>query len=151
MSISHAAPDSLASAEAAFRREHPRYDDTAVLEDLRRTDFARLDRGRHVYLDYTGAGLYAESQLSEHFKLLRENVFGNPHSINATSAASTELLERARGRVLEFFRASPEECGPANGLRHERLRPTRESGRTVSASGWGRRRPAPEPQARWPE
>ena len=36
-------------------------------------------------------------------------MFGNPHSINPTSAASTELVERARAYVLEFFNASPEE------------------------------------------
>jgi len=80
-----------------------------VLADLRRSEFARLDAGGHVYLDYTGGGLYAESQLREHFELLRGGVFGNPHSLNPTSAASTELLQRARARVLEFFRASPAE------------------------------------------
>ena len=74
-----------------------------------RSDFARLDAGGHVYLDYTGAGLYADSQLSEHLELLRASVFGNPHSLNPTSAAMTELVERARAAVLEFFRASPEE------------------------------------------
>ena len=97
------------SAEAAFRRDHPGYAETAVLDELRRSDFARLDRGGHVYLDYTGGGLYAESQLREHMQLLQSGVFGNPHSINPTSAASTELVERARAYVLEFFNASPEE------------------------------------------
>jgi molybdenum cofactor sulfurtransferase len=82
---------------------------TEVLNELRRAEFTRLDAGGHVYLDYTGGGLYAESQLREHFELLRGDVFGNPHSVNPTSAASTELLERARTRVLEFFRASPQE------------------------------------------
>jgi molybdenum cofactor sulfurtransferase len=79
---------------------------------LRRTEFARLDRGSHVYLDYTGGGLYADSQLREHLQLLETGVYGNPHSINPTSAASTELVERARASVLEFFRASPEEYVP---------------------------------------
>jgi len=83
--------------------------DTATLEALRRSDYARLDTGDHVYLDYTGAGLYADSQLSEHLALLRSSVFGNPHSLNPTSAAMTELVERARASVLDFFRASPEE------------------------------------------
>ncbi len=64
---------SQAEAEAAFRRAHPRYEDTTVLDELRRSDFARLDTGGHVYLDYTGAGLYADSQLSEHLELLRAN------------------------------------------------------------------------------
>ena len=83
--------------------------DTAILEELRRSDYARLEAGDHVYLDYTGAGLYADSQLAEHLALLRSGVFGNPHSLNPTSAAMTELVERARASVLDFFRASPEE------------------------------------------
>src|SRR6266540_5134573 len=100
---------SLAEAEAAFRRAHPRYEDTTVLDELRRSNFTRLDTGGHVYLDYTGAGLYADSQLSEHLELLRASVFGNPHSVNPTSSAMTELVERAREAVLRFFRASPDE------------------------------------------
>jgi selenocysteine lyase/cysteine desulfurase len=83
--------------------------DTATLEELRRSDYARLEAGDHVYLDYTGAGLYADSQLADHLALLRSSVFGNPHSLNPTSAAMTELVERARASVLDFFRASPEE------------------------------------------
>src|SRR6266568_1491257 len=96
-------------AEGAFRRAHPRYSETTVLDGLRRTEFARLDAAGHVYLDYTGAGLYADSQLREHLELLRSNVFGNPHSLNPTSAAMTELAESARAAVLNFFQASPEE------------------------------------------
>jgi molybdenum cofactor sulfurtransferase len=40
---------------------------------------------------------------------LRHNVFGNPHSLNPTSAAMTELVERARAGALDFFRASSDE------------------------------------------
>jgi molybdenum cofactor sulfurtransferase len=97
------------SPEAAFARAHPGYARTRALDDLRAAEFARLDRGGHVYLDYTGGGLYADSQLREHMELLRDGVFGNPHSINPTSAASTELAEHARASVLAFFNASPEE------------------------------------------
>jgi molybdenum cofactor sulfurtransferase len=83
--------------------------DAAVFDELRRSEYARLDAGGQVYLDYTGAGLYAESQPAEHVALLRDRVFGNPHSLNPTSAAMTELVERARAAVLEFFGASPDE------------------------------------------
>jgi molybdenum cofactor sulfurtransferase len=100
---------SLEETEAAFCLAHPGYADTTALDDLRRSGFARLDAGGHVYLDYTGAGLYAESQLNKHLDLLRANVFGNPHSLNPTSAAMTDLVEQARESVLEFFHASPEE------------------------------------------
>ena len=84
-------------------------DTEAVFDELRRTDFARLDAGGHVYLDYTGAGLYATSQLDEHLELLRQNVFGNPHSVNPTASAMTGFVESARDAVLRFFRASPDE------------------------------------------
>jgi molybdenum cofactor sulfurtransferase len=103
-----AAPDA-AAAEAAFLRRHPDYPATAAVDELRRTEFRRLDAGGHVYLDYTGAGLYAESQLAEHVELLRSQVLGNPHSASPTSAAATELVERARAAVLAFFGASPDE------------------------------------------
>ena len=109
MNVTSPETQSLDAAEAAFRQHHPAYADTALLDDLRRSDFARLDRGGHVYLDYTGGGLYTEAQLREHLRLLKDGVFGNPHSINPTSAASTDLVERARASVLDFFRASPEE------------------------------------------
>ena len=81
----------------------------ALLVELRRSEYARLDRTGQVYLDYTGAGLYAQSQLDEHMALLRDGVFGNPHSVNPTSTVMTELVERAREAVLTFFGASPEE------------------------------------------
>jgi len=109
MTIAYADAGSIETAEARFRAEHPRYADTAVLDELRRTDFARLDRGGHVYLDYTGGGLFASSQLHTHMRLLESDVFGNPHSINPTAAASTELVEHARAYVLDFFDASPDE------------------------------------------
>jgi selenocysteine lyase/cysteine desulfurase len=80
-----------------------------VFAELRRTEYARLDAAGHVYLDYTGAGLYADSQIDQHLALLRSGVFGNPHSVNPTSAAMTELVEQARAAVLAFFKASPKE------------------------------------------
>lgn len=80
-----------------------------MFEELRRNEFGRLDLTGQVYLDYTGGALYAESQLLEHFELLHRYVFGNPHSINPTSQASTELIERARADVLSFFAAHPDE------------------------------------------
>ncbi len=92
-----------------FLQKYPAYKNTQAIDDLRKSDYARLDAGEHVYLDYTGGGLYAESQLQKHQQLLRENVFGNPHSTNPTSIAATHLVERAREYVLKFFNADPDE------------------------------------------
>lgn len=101
--------DGMDAAFAAFRKAYPAHDATRKLDALRATDYARLDRQRQVYLDYTGGGLYAESQLREHLALLDNGVFGNPHSKNLTSMAMTDLVEHAREYVLRYFNASPEE------------------------------------------
>ena len=76
--------------------------------ELRRREFSRLDQLGHVYLDYTGAGLYAESQVRAHAEYLCHSVLGNPHSRNPTSQASTLKVEEAREKVLAFFNADPE-------------------------------------------
>jgi molybdenum cofactor sulfurtransferase len=99
----------LAQAEADFRRRYPQYEQTAKLDELRATDYARLDTQAHVYLDYAGGSLYAESQLRDHLALLNEHVYGNPHSKNLTSVAMTNLVERAREYVLRYFNADPDE------------------------------------------
>lgn len=93
----------------AFLKSYPTYPTTHIIDDLRTTEYARLDAGGHIYLDYTGGGLYAESQLRRHSKLLAEHVFGNPHSSNPTSQAATRLVEHAREYVLKFFNADPDE------------------------------------------
>jgi len=92
-----------------FLRSYPTYPTTHIIDDLRATEYARLDAGGHIYLDYTGGGLYAESQLRRHSRLLAEHVFGNPHSGNPTSQAATRLVEHAREYVLKFFNADPDE------------------------------------------
>jgi len=93
----------------AFLQKYPTYKQTESIDELRKKDYARLDAGEHVYLDYTGGGIYAESQIRKHHQLLQENVFGNPHSSNPTSLAATEMVESARNYILEFFNADPEE------------------------------------------
>ena len=80
-----------------------------MFDELRRTEYARLDAAGQVYLDYTGGSLYASSQVREHVALLEGSVLGNPHSVNPTSSVSTALVESARSAVLAFFGASPDE------------------------------------------
>ena len=93
----------------AFVDRYPEYRDTEKLDDLRRTEYGYLDEHGHVYLDYTGAGLAARAQYRAHADRLSHALYGNPHSVNPTSEASTELVERARARVLAHFNAAPDE------------------------------------------
>ncbi|MBI5961655.1 MAG: aminotransferase class V-fold PLP-dependent enzyme [Chloroflexi bacterium] len=100
--------DDLKKAFAEFQQAYPTFD-AESLAALRAKEYARLDELGHIYLDYTGGGLYAESQLAEHMNILRGGVYGNPHSNNPTSVAATRLDEHARAYVLEYFNADPEE------------------------------------------
>jgi selenocysteine lyase/cysteine desulfurase len=86
-----------------FNATYPEYAATARLDKLRATEYSYLDEGGHVYLDYTGAGLAAQSQLLAHTARLRAGCYGNPHSDNPTSSASTRLIEQAREAVLRFY------------------------------------------------
>jgi len=94
---------------ADFLKKYPTYASTAKIDELRATDYSRLDRAEHIYLDYTGGGLYAESQVRKHQQILLENTFGNPHSSNPTSIAATHYVESARAYVLKYFNADPDE------------------------------------------
>jgi len=94
---------------AGFLSAYPGYRRTAPLDRLRSTEYSYLDADGHIYLDYAGAGLPAQSQLTGHTERMRGRCFGNPHSENPASVASTELIERTRLAVLAHFNASPEE------------------------------------------
>lgn len=94
---------------ADFVQKYPTYDKTHDIDELRDRDYARLDRTGQIYLDYTGGGLYADSQMRLHQQVLAEHVLGNPHSSNPTSLAATRLIESTRATVLQFFNANPTE------------------------------------------
>ena len=93
----------------SFLQKYPSFVKTSAIDELRRRDYKRLDESGQVYLDYTGGGLYAESQVKKHQQMLLSGVFGNPHSSNPTSRRSTELVEGTRESVLRYFQADPAE------------------------------------------
>ena len=95
------------AAYTTFLTAHPGYDAAAV-DALRATDYGRLDTAGHTYLDSTGAGLYAISQVERHHAVLADGVFGNPHSHNPSALAATAHVERAREAVLSHFNADPD-------------------------------------------
>jgi selenocysteine lyase/cysteine desulfurase len=95
---------------AAYRRfleRFPEYQTTEAIDALRASEYSRLDRDGHIYLDYTGGSLYAESQVRAHADLLAGGVFGNPHSGTLSSMASTGIVEETRRHILRYFQAPP--------------------------------------------
>lgn len=103
--------DQAAEVESyeAFVRCYPEYSATSKLDELRLSDFSRLDAQGHVYLDHTGGGLYAATQVRRHLHLLLDSVLGNPHSSNPTSLHTSRLVESCRHRVARFFNACEDE------------------------------------------
>ena len=97
--------NTVSAAFAEFLEGYPEYATTGDLDALRATDYRRLDEQGHVYLDYTGGSLYAESQVRAHLALLGTCVLGNPHSASPTSSDTTRLVEDARRAVLDWFNA----------------------------------------------
>ena len=94
---------------STFLATYPSYEVTRVLDELRAREYARLDAQGQTYLDYTAGSLYATSQIERHLALLREGLFGNPHSTNPSSSLTLQLVARVRREVLRFFNASPDE------------------------------------------
>ncbi|KAH9925703.1 PLP-dependent transferase [Amylocystis lapponica] len=99
--------DSTAAAYKVFLKEYPEYQLTWILDALRRSDFARLDRSGETYTDYMGGSLYPESLIRVHTGFLHRNILGNTHSVSNTSKLSAACANEAREAVLSFFRAPP--------------------------------------------
>ncbi len=101
--------DSMKLAYQKFLEANPSFESTRVLDDLRAEDYGRLDRLGQVFLDYTGGGLYSDSQIRDIAELLEAGIFGNPHSDSPASSATTALVEETRESVLRYFNAPPDE------------------------------------------
>lgn len=88
-----------------FLQAQPDYASTIALDELRQREYGRLDASGQAYLDYTGGGLHAASQVQAHADLLNAQVFGNPHSASPSSIDMTRRVESARASVLAYFNA----------------------------------------------
>lgn len=97
-------------SEESFLSLYPEYEETNILDEIRRKEFSRLDQNNHVYLDYTGGGLYSESQIRKHYEMLKKGVFGNPHSTNPTSVSAEQLVNETRTSILNYFNADEYYC-----------------------------------------
>lgn len=98
-----------ADAYTDFLNDYKPYKQTTHLDALRKKEFARLDEQGHVYLDFTGGGLYTQKQVNTHAQQLAHTVYGNPHSSNPTSNKSTAVTESARDYVLNYLNTNRDE------------------------------------------
>jgi selenocysteine lyase/cysteine desulfurase len=97
-----------------------RHDERAadpLFDEIRATEFGRLDADNQAYLDYTGSALYSETQIAAHAERMRRMILGNPHSENGPSLVSTAIINEAKARLLGFLDAPASEyvvCFTAN-------------------------------------
>ena len=87
----------------------PSRNNSTYFDELRASEYRRLDADDQAYLDFTGSALYSERQVTSHARRLRTSVLGNPHSENGPSLHSTAIINETRRKVLRFLDASPEE------------------------------------------
>lgn len=62
-----------------------------------------------VYVDHAGATLYSKSQMEAVHKDLMSNLYGNPHSHNASSKLATDTVDQIRSRILQLFNTNHKE------------------------------------------
>ncbi|KAK8809905.1 hypothetical protein WA158_000848 [Blastocystis sp. Blastoise] len=95
----------------SLRRRDIKYDTNIgkyehLVEHIRKTDLSRLKE--EIYLDYTGSGLYRDSQVDSITKQMKSTLFGNPHSDSPSSLKADAIVEGMRDRILKWFDADPE-------------------------------------------
>ncbi len=92
-----------------MRKDTPEDAERCAVDELRNVEFPYLDASGQAYLDYAGAGLPPLSLVTGHARRVTGAVFGNPHSANPASLASTRAVAEARAAVLSFCNASDED------------------------------------------
>lgn len=134
----------LEQAKADFLQDHPEYGYKGWLESHWHDEIGvRMPEGSH-YLDFTGSGLYTNSQLHAATKELASHVFGNPHCTSPSSLLVDEELKEARSAVLRHFNADPDEYTVVfTRSCTEGLKIIGESFPWAAAPGWQPRRRTP--------
>ncbi|TVY43445.1 Molybdenum cofactor sulfurase [Lachnellula occidentalis] len=77
------------------------------IDTIRQREYPMLKDA--TYLDHSGTTLYAKSLVESFATSMIAGLYGNPHSGSASSILSTKNIDNTRLRVLQFFKADPEE------------------------------------------
>ncbi|KAI0847601.1 PLP-dependent transferase [Daldinia vernicosa] len=76
------------------------------VEALRQKEYPHMNDG--VYLDHSGATIYAKSTVDSFCAKMTTNLYGNPHSENSPAKLSGDVVDQVREKTLNFLGASPE-------------------------------------------
>ncbi|KAK8050365.1 pyridoxal phosphate-dependent transferase [Apiospora phragmitis] len=75
------------------------------VEAIRPVEYPHMNDG--VYLDHSGATIYAKSAVEGFTRKMLSNLYGNPHSENSPAKLSGENVDRIREKALTFLGADP--------------------------------------------
>ncbi|KAK8088245.1 hypothetical protein PG997_003206 [Apiospora hydei] len=75
------------------------------VEAIRAVEYPHMSDG--VYLDHSGATIYAKSAVEGFTRKMLSNLYGNPHSENSPAKRSGETVDQIREKTLKFLGADP--------------------------------------------
>ncbi|KAI1839998.1 hypothetical protein JX265_006239 [Neoarthrinium moseri] len=75
------------------------------VEDIRLKEYPHMKHG--VYLDHSGATMYAKSAIEGFTHKMASNLYGNPHSENLPAKLSGTMVDEVRQDMLYFLGADP--------------------------------------------
>ncbi|KAH8910878.1 PLP-dependent transferase [Coniochaeta sp. PMI_546] len=75
------------------------------VEDIRQEEYPHMNKG--IYLDHSGATIYAKSTIEAFAGQMMAGLYGNPHSANEPAKISGDVVDDVRGQALRFFGADP--------------------------------------------
>ncbi|KAJ4397135.1 hypothetical protein N0V93_001359 [Gnomoniopsis smithogilvyi] len=73
---------------------------------IRSVEYPHMTEG--VYLDHSGATIYAKSLIDAFAEQMSSNLYGNPHSANRPAERSGNVVDEVREKTLRFLGADPE-------------------------------------------
>ncbi|KAH8891010.1 PLP-dependent transferase [Thozetella sp. PMI_491] len=76
------------------------------VEVIREEEYPHMNNG--IYLDHSGATIYAKSTVNGFAERMRTSLLGNPHSANEPARVSGEMVDEVRAKTLQFLGADPE-------------------------------------------
>ncbi|KAI1119620.1 PLP-dependent transferase [Nemania sp. NC0429] len=77
------------------------------VEALRQKEYSHMGHG--VYLDHSGATIYAKSTVDGFASKMVTGLYGNPHSENSPAKLSGDVVDHVREKMLNFFGANPKD------------------------------------------
>ncbi|KAK9771154.1 putative Pyridoxal phosphate-dependent transferase [Seiridium cardinale] len=76
------------------------------VEAIRLREYPHMNKG--IYLDHSGATIYAKSAIESFTQKMISNLYGNPHSENLPAQLSGDVVDEVREKTLRFLGADPE-------------------------------------------